>query len=61
MNKKRVRKSLLGVALFAATIVPFVPTPPAHACTGDPCDGICASWPFLNKVDPKLGPNCPLR
>jgi hypothetical protein len=46
---------------FAATIVPFVPTPAANACTGDPCDGICASWPWLSEIYPKLGSECPLR
>jgi hypothetical protein len=45
--------------MVAAPFITGAATSPAHACTGDPCDGICN---FQNAHPTKLWPNgCQLR
>jgi len=53
--KKKIRTLLAGAAVVVGSFAASFPSTPAHACTGDPCDGICDTMRTLNqKLPPKL-------
>lgn len=57
--RRRIRALLVVLGMVAAPFITGAATSPAHACTGDPCDGICN---FQNAHPTKLWPNgCQLR
>ena len=53
--RKKIRALLCGAVLALSVLAGVGATAPAHACTGDPCDGICDTMRTLNqKLPPKL-------
>lgn len=58
-------RTVFALSLAATSIgLAVATTTPASACTGDPCDGICATYPSLpSAVQTKVfhSTECPLR
>ena len=60
---KRIRLALAVAAFVVSAFAGLSSPPPASACNGDPCDGICIFWNSHPKLFETLhlGSSCGLR